>query len=70
MSKRYIVSAASDPAVASHASADRLCKRDRRFLITINFHNLTTNLNNFMSRTPKRTPNELKRVKLGYVELT
>jgi hypothetical protein len=26
-------------------------------------------MSDFMSRTPKRTPDELKTVKLGYVEL-
>jgi hypothetical protein len=36
---RYIVSAASDPTVASHASADRLCGRNRRFVYDVSITN-------------------------------
>lgn len=56
LDKGFIVSAASDLAVASHATANRLCGRDRRFINT--FHNPTTYLNNFMSRAPKWAPTE------------
>src|SRR5208337_2032020 len=36
---RYIVSAASDPTVASHAGADRLCGRNRRFVYDVSITN-------------------------------
>src|SRR5271155_4906427 len=36
---RYIVSAASDPTVASHAGADRLCGRNRRVVHDVSITN-------------------------------
>ena len=36
---KYIVSAASDPTVASHAGADRRCGRNRRFVYEVSITN-------------------------------
>src|ERR1022692_902586 len=59
---RYIVSAASDPTVASHAGADRLCGRNRRFVYDVSItnncsSNLTPTFKNQKTNMPIAAPN-------------
>jgi hypothetical protein len=58
---RYIVSAASDPTVASHAGADRLCGRNRRFVYDVSITNNCSS--NLMSHSVKVSVNCLPLVR-------
>jgi hypothetical protein len=55
---RCIVSAASNPTVASRAGADRLLRTEPQVYLFLSrrFHIINNRMSDFMSRTPKRTP--------------